>query len=87
MTQKMAQELMEFRENQRYAQLLLNPDWYHQVSGFPGLIDFGTDMLTVTGKYFKVTVNATLHQYNRIGTGVLLRSDEQRLSLLHWKLE
>jgi general secretion pathway protein K len=87
MTQKMAQELIGFREDQRYAHLLLNSDWYHRVSGFPGLIDFGTDLLTVTGKYFKVTVSATLHQYNRIGNGVLLRSEEQRLTLLHWKLE
>lgn len=87
MTRKLAQELIEFREDQRYAKLLSNSDWYRKVSGFPSTINFGTDVLTVTGKYFQVRVNATLHQYSRTGTGILFRGDGQRQPLLHWKLE
>ncbi len=45
------------------------------------------DLLTVTGKYFMVRVNAKINQYSRTGTGVLLRNDGQQLPLLLWKLE
>jgi general secretion pathway protein K len=87
MTRKLAQELIDFREDPRQVKLLSNPDWYRQVSGFPGGINFNGDLLTVTGKYFMVRVNATINQYSRTGTGVLLRNDEQQLPLLLWKLE
>ena len=58
MTRKLAQELIEFREDHRYVKLLSNSDWYRQVSGFPSGINFNDDLLTVTGKYFMVRVNA-----------------------------
>jgi general secretion pathway protein K len=87
MTKKMAQELIDFRKEQRNARLLADTGWYQRISGFTGGATSGTDLLTVTGKYFKVEIKATMHQFNRTGTGILLRSDRQRQTLLQWKIE
>lgn len=87
MTRKMAQELIDFRKEQRHARFLADATWYRRVSGFASGIDLGADLLTVTGKYFMVRVQATLHQYNRTGTGILLRSGQQRQTLVQWKTE
>lgn len=86
-TRKMAQDLIDFRKEQRHARLLADAGWYQQVSGFSGGIDLGNDLLTVTGTYFMVRVKATLHQFSRTGTGILQRSDQQRQTLLQWKVE
>jgi len=87
MTQKLAQELIDYREDQGHAEFLSDPHWYRQVSGFPSSIEFGNKLLTVAGKYFSVRVHAAVHPYSRTGTGILLRNDEQRQTLLSWKLE
>ncbi len=87
MNKKLAQLLIDFRENQRNVKLLANPTWYRQVSGFPGSIEFDAALLTVAGTFFEVRVDAAMHQFRRTGTAVLLREDEQRQILLSWKLE
>lgn len=87
MSSKLAQELIDFREDPRHAKELSTSGWYRQVSGFPASIEFSNDLLVVEGKYFAVKVNAALHQFSRTGTGVLLRSGEQGQTLLLWKLE
>ena len=87
MTPNLAQELIDFREDPRHAKLLATPGWYREITGFPASIEFSNDLLTVTGKYFELRVHAAAHQYSRTGTGILLRNNEQRQTLLLWKLE
>jgi general secretion pathway protein K len=87
MTLKLAQELIEFREDPRHVKLLSTLDWYRQVRGFPVSIEMENGLLAVVGKHFEVKVKATHHQFSRTGTGVLLRENEQKQTLLQWKQE
>jgi general secretion pathway protein K len=82
----MAQELIEFREEPRNRELLATVDWYRQVGGLSGS---GPDnrLLTVTAQYFDITVQARLHQYRRIGTGIVLRADTREQTMLQWQVE
>jgi Type II secretory pathway, component PulK len=87
MTPKLAQELIDYRNDREHATLLAQPGWYREVSGFPITLEFSNDMLVVGGQYFEVRVTATLHQFSRTGTGILHRDDDGQQTLLSWKLE
>ncbi len=87
MTERLAQELIDFREDQQHKEVLATSTWYRQVSGFPITIDLGNDLFLVTAKNFNIRASASLHQYSRTGTGVLLRADNQEQTLLFWKIE
>ena len=87
MTPKLAQELIDYRQDRQYAELLEQSGWYRGVSGFPIGIEFSNDLLVVAGHYFEIRVHATLNQFSRTGTGVLHRGDDGRQRLLSWKLE
>ncbi|MCL2457620.1 MAG: type II secretion system minor pseudopilin GspK [Desulfobulbus sp.] len=87
MTPKLAQELIDYREDQQHVELLAQPGWYRGVSGFPAAIEFSNEQLVVAGHYFEVRVNATLNQFSRTGTGFLHRGDDGQQRLLSWKLE
>ena len=87
MTPELAQELIVFRQGQQNRKTLANVAWYQQVNGFPNTINLGNDLLTVTSKYFNVSASASMHQYNRIGTGILSRAQNQEQTVLLWKIE
>jgi general secretion pathway protein K len=87
MTPKLAQDLIEFRENRQHQEALATVDWYQQVSGFPSKVSLGKDLLKVTSQYFQIRASAAINQYSRIGTGILLRADNQEQTVLSWKIE
>ena len=87
MNNKLAQLLVDFREDRRNVKMLVNPTWYRQVKGFPVSMEFDADVLAVASRFFEIRVDAVMHQFRRTGTAVLLREDEQRQILLSWKLE
>jgi len=87
MTPKLAQELIDFREDRQHVKLLAQPGWYREVSGFPAAIEFSNDLLVVAGQYFEVRVTAAFHQFSRTGTGILFRGEDGRQTLLSWKPE
>jgi len=87
MTPKLAQELIDYRQDRQHAELLAQPGWYRGVSGFPIAIEFSNELLVVAGHYFEIRVNATINQFSRTGTGTLHRGDDGRQRLLSWKLE
>jgi len=87
MNPKLAQELIDYREDEQHKELLTSVGWYRKVSGFPSAINLSDDALTVTGKYFNIRATAAIHQYSRIGTGILLRADNQEQTMLSWKIE
>lgn len=87
MTRELARELIVFREDRQNSKLLADPGWYRQVPGMPISVDFGSELLKGTGEHFQVRIEATAHQFRRTGTGMLHRQNEQRSTLLSWKLE
>ena len=87
MTPKLAQELIEFREDPQQVKLLSTLDWYRQVPGFPMSIEIENGLLAVVGKYFEIKVKAAYHQFSRTGTGVLFRENAQKQTLVQWKQE
>lgn len=87
MNPKLAQELIDYREDEQHQEVLATVGWYRKVSGFPSTISLGDDVLTVTGKYFSIRATAAIHQYRRVGTGVLFRAENQEQTLLSWKIE
>ena len=87
MTEKLAQELIDYREDPQHKEALTTSTWYRQVSGFPISIDLGNDLYVVTSKYFNIMSSAAINQYRRTGTGVLLRAENQEQAVLFWKIE
>ncbi len=87
MTESLAQDLINYREDQEHKETLTTTTWYRQVSGFPLSIDLGNDLFVVAGKNFNIKVSATLHQYRRTGTGALVRAKNQEQTLLFWKID
>lgn len=87
MTPRLAQDLIDFREDQQHKEVLSTADWYRQVSGFPSGISFGNELLKVTGNAFNIKASAAINQYSRTGTGILLRAENQEQTILFWKIE
>ncbi len=87
MTPELADNLIAFREEKAHEDMLAGADWYHQVSGFPGDITFAGELITTASSSFKITVTVRIDKLERVGTGVLLRLDNQEQELLYWKVE
>jgi general secretion pathway protein K len=87
MTEKLAQELIDFRDDLQHYEALTTHTWYREVSGFPLTLDLGSDLFVVISKNFEIRVDAAIHQYSRTGTGALLRAENQEQTLLFWKIE
>ncbi|MCL2341008.1 MAG: type II secretion system minor pseudopilin GspK [Proteobacteria bacterium] len=86
MSPKLAQELIDYRNDRQYAETLAQTGWYRGVSGFPAAIEFSNSLLVAAGPYFEVRVTAAFHQFSRTGVGYL-RRDDRGLTLLSWKVE
>jgi len=86
MTDKLAQELITYREDEENEEKLGQTDWYRKVGGFPTAIDLDSQRLTVQSSYFQVRITATLHQFHRTGIGVVHRADKA-LSMVSWQVE
>jgi general secretion pathway protein K len=87
MTEELAADLIDFRSDKDNEELLSRPDWYHQVSGFPGDINFDKDLITISSSWFRVTVTAEVNGLQRVGTGIINRQENQEQVLLYWKVE
>lgn len=87
MTEKLAQEMIDFREDPQHHEALKDHTWYRQVSGFPLTLDLGSDLWVVTSNNFEIRASAAIEQYSRTGTGTLLRAANQEQTLLFWKIE
>lgn len=87
MTPKLAEDLMDYRRDEDNKEALATVGWYQQVSGFPSTIGFNSDILTVTSSFFAIKVRAVNGQYQRMGSGILFRAENQEQSLLCWKIE
>jgi general secretion pathway protein K len=87
MTEKLAQELIDFRKDPQHHEALTTHTWYRQVSGFPLTLDLGSDLFVIVSKNFEIRASAAIDQYSRTGTGTLLRAENQEQTLLFWKIE
>ena len=86
-TEEFVADLVDFRNNKENRDRLAQPDWYRQVSGFPGDITFEKDMITTSSSYFLVTITARIDWLQRKGNGVIHRKDNNEQALLYWKVE
>lgn len=86
MTDKLAQELITYREDEQNEEALEQTDWYRKVGGFPATIDLGGQRLTLQSTDFQVRITAGLHQFQRTGIGVVHRADKT-LSVVSWRVE
>jgi len=87
MTEELAADLVDFGSEQENKDLLARPDWYRQVSGFPGDITFDADLITTSSSYFLVTVTVRIDELQRTGTGIIQRKENSEQALLYWKVE
>lgn len=85
MNEKLAQELIKYRQEPQHVKKLVKAGWYREVSGFPAAIKLQNNLLVVEGEYFEVRVVATYNQFRRTGWGVVHRKDERHLPLLSWQ--
>jgi general secretion pathway protein K len=86
-SEEIAQELIDFRDEKANQESLEQADWYKQVTGFPDDIVFNDAMLTQLSQYFSLTVEAIYNGFPARGTGVLHRTIKNEQSLVYWKLE
>ncbi len=87
MTKEFAADLIDFRNDEQNKKRLKNPNWYRQVSGFPGNITFDKDLITTSSNAFKIKIFAELDGLRRTGTGVILRRESKEQVLVYWRVE
>ena len=87
MTAELAQDLVDFRRDERNREALATVDWYKQVSGFPAGVTLDRTVLKVTGAMFEVSVRAARPPFARTGVAILQRADNRTQQLLSWKIE
>lgn len=85
MTADLAQELIEYREDEKNRDVLSGNDWYRKVSGFPMKIDLGSDRLRVQSTFFQARIEAALYQYHRTGVADIERSAEGQ-KIVSWQV-
>ncbi|MGD9947573.1 MAG: type II secretion system minor pseudopilin GspK [Desulfobulbus sp.] len=86
MTADLAQELIDYREDEKNRETLSLSDWYRKVPGFPMAIDFSPELLRVQSTSFQAQIEAELHQYHRTGRADIQRSP-QGIKVVLWKIE
>jgi general secretion pathway protein K len=86
MDDRMAQDLIEFREDPGNRELLANPLWYREVIGLSEDLNLAEGLLTVASHYFTVTTSVEHNRIVRTGKGVLLRNDDGTQNLLSWEV-
>jgi general secretion pathway protein K len=84
---EMAQSLITFRQDEENKDSLANPEWYRQVSGFPGDIALNKEVITVISYYFRVTSIVRMNDMSRKGSGVIYRDESGAQRLLRWDIE
>jgi len=87
MTEEFAADLVDFRNEKENAEQLAHPDWYRQVSGFPGDITFDKELITTRSSYFQVTITARVGELQRRGEAVIYRRENNEQDLLYWKVK
>lgn len=87
MTEETVTYLVDFRNEKENRDLLSQPDWYRQAGDFPGDIIFEKDLITTSSSNFLVTITARIGGLERIGNGVVHRSENSEQTLLYWKVE
>ncbi len=80
--------LLEFRLDEENRELLSNPQWYGQVSGFPDDIVLNDDLLTTTSSWFLVRIDGEMDGFKRNGQGVIFRNpDTREQQLVRWQVQ
>lgn len=87
MTEELAAVLVDFRSEEENSDLLAQPDWYRQAGDFPGDITFDKELIKTSSSSFLVTITARIGGLQRIGNGVVHRSENSEQTLLYWKVE
>lgn len=84
---EMVQGMIEFRQDQDNRNLLENPEWYRQVSGFPGDITLDKNFITVKSYFFTVASTVQMNEFSRTGSGVIYRDESGAQKLLRWDVD
>jgi general secretion pathway protein K len=87
MSDELAADIIEFRNDEANRDMLSKPDWYRQMGGFPGDITLADDVLTTSSSLFLVTVTASTDTLQRRGSGILQRLQNGEQRLFYWKVE
>jgi general secretion pathway protein K len=84
---EMAQALIAFREDENNRDLLANPGWFAEVSGFPGDIVLEDTFITVRSSYFLVNSTVEMNEFSRTGRAALQRQENGAQKLLRWDVD
>ncbi|MDW7773127.1 MAG: type II secretion system minor pseudopilin GspK [Desulfobulbaceae bacterium] len=83
----MVLRLVEFRQDEGNREALADPMWYKLVSGFPGDIELGTNLITVKSYYFHIASTVEKRDLARTGSAVVYRDKSGAQNLLRWDIE
>lgn len=84
MSEEMANDLVQFRQEEDNETALANPLWYKQVNG--GLV-LNEDLVEIKSQYFEVSVVANHNELVRSGKGIIERDrDKGSQKLLYWEV-
>ena len=87
MTEDLASDLIDFRNDEENREVLAQADWYKRVRGVPGDLNFDSNRITTQSSFFLVTITARIDELQRTGTGILQRMDNREQQLLYWKIQ
>lgn len=88
MSEEMTELLVEFRNDPDNQDALKDPQWYRQVSDFPGDVVLDKELITTQSSFFFCTITAGRNGLQQTGKGFIYRDPETyEQTLLSWKVE
>lgn len=84
---ELLEKLDEYRKDIEHEESLANPNWYHEVDGWPGDIVLEGKLLTTTSSYFQLIATGNLASLSRRMEVVVERSGENEIKLFDRKME
>ena len=82
-----AELLIQFREEENNAESLSDPNWYLDVSGWPGDITLPPALITTSSDFFRIRSEAILMDERLTITAYLRRSGKEAVEILYRKTQ
>ncbi len=79
------QLLLDFRADKDNQAALANGNWYRNVPGLLGPVNFTSGLTTVKSSEFKVVVKGELDGFKRRGEAIIFRAASKKQKLISWK--
>lgn len=86
-TDDLLESFDDYRKDEENGDRLSQPEWYKNIGGWPGDIEFDEKMLTTASTYFQITSTGTFDTLTQRVVAVAVRGEDGEVGLLRRKVE